>query len=353
MQAALLLFLVALVAPLSAGSPMSESEPITQENFDLNRFMGKWYEVAVGSSRQWVLRHKGQSLVGTLEVQKGANDKAVSLMKTRFRHGLCKQYSDEYELTDTPGRFKFRIFRWNGTMIIDSYVVHTNYDEYALVVMYRQRNGGNKTTSVQLYGRSPELRDTLLDDFKRVVRDQGLSEDNIIIKQNEGECTPVEVISRPSPQFQRARRAVQLPLAEEEASGSEPEDTPLFRGAVSCQAAPDSGPCFGMLQRFYYNSSLMACQGFTFGGCMGNQNNFGTEKECLQSCRTEAACRLPIESGSCKSAVDLWAFDPNVGKCVSFRYSGCQGNGNKFYTQKECEEYCGVIKDDGEFLNVN
>lgn len=35
---------------------------------------------------------------------------------------------------------------------VDAYVVHTNYDEYALVVMFKQQRGGNKTTSVKLYG---------------------------------------------------------------------------------------------------------------------------------------------------------------------------------------------------------
>ena len=54
---------------------------------------------------------------------------------------------------------------------------------------------------------------------------------------------------------------------------------------------------------------------------------------------------MPIDAGSCNTHVELWAFDSKAGKCVSFKYRGCQGNGNKFYSQKECEEYCGVMKD--------
>lgn len=35
-------------------------------------------------------------------------------------------------------------------------------------------------------GRTPELRETLIEDFKRVVREQGMSEDTISIKENKG-----------------------------------------------------------------------------------------------------------------------------------------------------------------------
>lgn len=42
-----------------------------------------------------------------------------------------------------------------------------------------------------------------------------------------------------------------------------------------------------MLSRFFYNTSSMACETFLYGGCLGNGNNFYSEKECLQACRTE------------------------------------------------------------------
>lgn len=54
-----------------------------------------------------------------------------------------------------------------------------------------------------------------------------------------------------------------------------------------------------------------------------------------------------MDAGPCKAFVNLWAFDSSVGKCVSFKYGGCKGNGNKFYSQKECEEYCGVMTRNG------
>ncbi|XDV37954.1 hypothetical protein PO909_007471 [Leuciscus waleckii] len=126
------------------------------------------------------------------------------------------------------------------------------------------------------------------------------------------------------------------------------ESCGVMMGREACKSKPDSGPCFGLMERFYYNSSIMTCQTFTYGGCKGNQNNFVTKKECLESCRTEAACRLPIVPGPCKASIPRWAFDSSVGKCVSFIYGGCGDNGNNFYSQKECEENCKVMMRRGD-----
>ena len=61
----------------------------------------------------------------------------------------------------------------------------------------------------------------------------------------------------------------------------------MFRPSPdSCQLGYSQGPCLGMIQRYFYNGSSMACETFHYGGCMGNGNNFVSEKECLQTCRT-------------------------------------------------------------------
>uniref|UniRef100_A0A8C9QVW6 Protein AMBP n=2 Tax=Scleropages formosus TaxID=113540 RepID=A0A8C9QVW6_SCLFO len=342
MQRTVLLLLLAIGAPALGGPLPSEPFFSIQENFDLNQFMGKWYDVAAASNCPWLKSYKGHITAGTLEVKPGESSDTISMTRTAIRHGTCKQMSMIYKLTETPGRLFYHNDKWAAD--IDTYVVHTNYDEYAIVAMTKQKKGQNKTTTFKLYDRSAELRPTLMDEFTQLVKEQGMSDDDIVTLKNAGECVPGE--PAPEPEIQRTRRNVLL-LQDEEGSGSE---MPNFLNADSCLSPPDIGHCYGTKKRFYYNSTLMACLEFNYGGCLGNKNNFATEKACLQHCRTEAACRLPMDPGPCKTYEDLWAFDSVIGKCVPFKYGGCQGNGNKFYSQNECEEYCGVAKTDNEEL---
>ncbi|XP_048876060.1 protein AMBP [Brienomyrus brachyistius] len=343
----LLPFLLLAVGTPAFGGPLP-SEPALQpqENFDLTRFMGKWHDIAVASNCPWIQKHKDHLSAGTIEINQGVTSNTLNLTRTAIRRGECKQKFMSYEVTDTSGKLSYHNAKWKAD--VDAYVVRTNYHEYAIVVMRTQKQGGNKTTTLKLYGRSPDLRSSLVEEFTQLAKEQGLNDDAIIILTKTKECVPGNPAQLP--EIQRLKRNVVLPSPEEGSA----VDTPMFINEDSCMSPPDAGPCFAMFSRYFYNSTLMACQEFIFGGCLGNQNNFLTEKACLQTCRTEAACRLPIAPGKCTGQEQLWAFDSISGKCVSFKYGGCKGNGNKFYSQRECEEYCGVIKDgDEDLMKVN
>ncbi|XP_035040631.1 protein AMBP [Hippoglossus stenolepis] len=328
-------------------------EPLypTQENFDLTRFMGTWHDVAVASSCPHMQRHRADAAIGKLVLERDTGGK-LKVTRSALRHGTCMEMSGEYELTSTPGRIFYHVERWGAD--VDAYVVHTNYNEYAIVIMSKKKTSGEKSTSVKLYSRTMSVRDTVLDDFKTLVGQQGMSDDTIIIKQNKGDCVPAEQVeeTKAQPEPQRLRRQVvpSLAPAEEEGSG---DMAPLFNGAEACKAAPEIGPCYGSFPRFFYNSSSMSCERFTFGGCMGNQNNFLSVKECLQRCRTEAVCRLPLDPEPCTGQSSIWAFDSITGLCLPYKDGSCQSNANQFYSRAECQEYCGIIKDDGDLLTAN
>ncbi|XP_070780782.1 protein AMBP-like [Enoplosus armatus] len=327
------------------------SEPLypTQENFDLAQFLGTWHDVAVASTCSHMQNQRGDAAIGRLVLQRGTTEGKLKMTRRVLRHGTCKEMSGDYELTTTPGRFSYHIAKWGAD--VDAYVVHTNYNEYAIVIMSKQKSSGDKSISIKLYSRTMSVRDTVLEDFKTLVRQEGMADESIIIKQDKGDCVPGEQVAEPSaqPEPQRVRRNVvpSLPAADVEGSG---DDSPFFNGTMACQAAPDTGPCFGLHQRYFYNSSSMSCELFKYGGCLGNQNNFENERECLQRCRTEAVCRLPMAAEPCTGQPPIWAFDSSVGLCVPYKQGFCQANTNKFYSKAECQEYCGALNNEGELL---
>ncbi|KAJ6656047.1 hypothetical protein lerEdw1_004453 [Lerista edwardsae] len=51
-------------------------------------------------------------------------------------------------------------------------------------------------------------------------------------------------------------------------------------------------------------------------------------------------CTLPAESGLCLANAERWYYDVGTGRCEFFTYGGCGGNANNFGTRKECKETC-------------
>ncbi|XP_078405856.1 papilin-like [Cetorhinus maximus] len=319
--------------------PLNATDNVqVQENFDLNQFLGTWFSLGNGCDCRWFIeKYKEEFSISKLILS--TNEQLNKLIGNFVydRNGTCVNLTGQYEIQRSSGHFVFipsSVFE----VTADIRIIETNYHEYAFI-LYDRMKGINQTKSVALYGRTRKLRKEINEQFIQFALKQGIPEDMILLLPERGACVPWEPIPA-SPVKDRARRTL----------GAEDEEGSAFgflmnttRSAESCKLIPDAGPCFGRVSRFYYNHTSMTCQKLNYGGCLGNGNNFKTERECLQTCRTVAACRLPIEAGPCKAIINLWAFDSVIGKCAAFQYSGCQGNGNKFYTQKECEEYCDVV----------
>ncbi|NXN99018.1 AMBP protein, partial [Rhinopomastus cyanomelas] len=346
-------FLSLFLFTVASGTPIvDQDEDIqVQENFEAERMYGKWYDIAIGTTCTWMKNYKEKFSMGTLMLGPGPTADQINTTSTRMRQGDCTHVSGQYQTTSTPGKYTYYNPKWDVS--IQSYVLRTNYEEYA-VILIKKKSSFGPTTTLKLYGRSPELQEGLIEDFQQLALEMGIPKDSVFILTNRGECIPQETTTAPQLcaffPVQRPRRAV---LPPEEGSATGPLPTYIGNKEDSCRLSKDPGPCSGMLFRFFYNSSSMACETFLYGGCLGNGNNFHSEKACLQACRTEAACRLPITQGPCQTLVTRWAFDAAQGKCIMFSYGGCKGNGNQFYSEKECKEYCGasLLAEDEEFLH--
>nr|XP_020666286.1 tissue factor pathway inhibitor [Pogona vitticeps] len=141
-----------------------------------------------------------------------------------------------------------------------------------------------------------------------------------------------------------------------------------------CLLENDPGVCRGLITRYFYNRESLKCEKFLYGGCLGNQNNFRSLKECQDTCqdtlplsnglKTEddvvlfsrvnestplveqeplllpSLCMMHMDRGLCRAQAKRFFYNYSTGKCRPFSYSGCGGNENNFTTRKSCLQMC-------------
>ncbi|XP_049527512.1 protease inhibitor carrapatin-like [Dermacentor silvarum] len=60
-----------------------------------------------------------------------------------------------------------------------------------------------------------------------------------------------------------------------------------------CAPSADPGPCKGYFPKWWYNVLSGQCELFVYGGCQGNDNKYDTQKECEETCASAASGKLP------------------------------------------------------------
>jgi papilin len=110
---------------------------------------------------------------------------------------------------------------------------------------------------------------------------------------------------------------------------------------------PIRSDCHNYTLHWRYDDKAGRCVQFWYGGCNANQNQFNTEKECINKCiepEGTAVCKLDLvnPTGMCSLNETRFYYDTIESKCVEFKYSGCFGNGNNFKNLEECERRCQV-----------
>uniref|UniRef100_A0A914HT32 Uncharacterized protein n=1 Tax=Globodera rostochiensis TaxID=31243 RepID=A0A914HT32_GLORO len=133
-----------------------------------------------------------------------------------------------------------------------------------------------------------------------------------------------------------------------------------------CQHPKDDGNCAAQFVRWFWNTETKKCEQFTYGGCNGNGNNFGSREECLSICHREVVppveksvdprsdvCESDVDEGQCGGEFMRYTFDRHTGECRQFQYGGCGGNGNNFASLVDCKRRCTPPETEGKKVLSN
>lgn len=74
-----------------------------------------------------------------------------------------------------------------------------------------------------------------------------------------------------------------------------------------------------------------------------NFNLFGERKPVTTQypyLNLDSRCLEDLKPGNCGEYVVRWYYDKQVNSCARFWFSGCNGSGNRFSSEKECQEIC-------------
>ncbi|XP_049526501.1 papilin-like isoform X2 [Dermacentor silvarum] len=119
-----------------------------------------------------------------------------------------------------------------------------------------------------------------------------------------------------------------------------------------CGAQPILSPCAGGTQDWYFHPHRRICLPYPTGRCGKKENNtFKSCVECMNRCTAQDAktkqapiqpemCSKPWDRGPCNANVSYWYHDNKYHECKMFKYGGCRGNSNRFWTEKKCLERC-------------
>ncbi|KAI2595065.1 EPPIN-WFDC6 readthrough [Homo sapiens] len=63
-----------------------------------------------------------------------------------------------------------------------------------------------------------------------------------------------------------------------------------------CEMPKETGPCLAYFLHWWYDKKDNTCSMFVYGGCQGNNNNFQSKANCLNTCKNKQPCpKIKVE----------------------------------------------------------
>uniref|UniRef100_A0A3P8Q9A3 BPTI/Kunitz inhibitor domain-containing protein n=1 Tax=Astatotilapia calliptera TaxID=8154 RepID=A0A3P8Q9A3_ASTCA len=123
-----------------------------------------------------------------------------------------------------------------------------------------------------------------------------------------------------------------------------------------CTLEKAEGECNGKYLRYYYDSTDKKCKRFSWTGCLGNGNRFFDYNSCNFTCARlfPQICQsrlLKRTEGGCNGNCVKYYYDSREEKCKELIWTGCVGNGNRFHDYNSCNSTCSGVKGKNSVLS--
>ncbi|KAI8496736.1 Sushi, von Willebrand factor type A, EGF and pentraxin [Branchiostoma belcheri] len=95
--------------------------------------------------------------------------------------------------------------------------------------------------------------------------------------------------------------------------------------------------------QYYMDNDKASCELVPAGLCMTGPQGFDSQDQCDAACDASVVCSLPTAvPGNCSLGLARWTYHPDSGECLPFVYTGCGGNENNFLSRDQCLQTCPV-----------
>ncbi|XP_043914414.1 lipocalin-like [Protopterus annectens] len=157
-----------------------------KENFNIKKFKGLWYGIAMGSDCDWFKNQKKSNEMCAAIMKPKDNDD-LKVIRTTSKALNCKTVKNTFKKTEQPGVFHFHSTCWGGDSEI--YITDTDYERYALIYV-NMTEKRMSCTFMKLLGRSKTVDQTYKDKFEQLVEKSGLDKNIIEYLNPDDMCPP-------------------------------------------------------------------------------------------------------------------------------------------------------------------
>ncbi|KAL4624714.1 complement component C8 gamma chain [Arapaima gigas] len=141
------------------------------QNLNMDQLKGKWFLISVASKCQYLRENNFRVESTTMTLTPPTSPNSPLIVDTlRKLNQQCWNIKQEYELTNTSGRFVLK----GHSKDIDIVLAETDYNSYA--ILYYQK--GDQIT-MKLYGGSTKLPDSIMDKFEQLAEKQNINIDHV------------------------------------------------------------------------------------------------------------------------------------------------------------------------------